>query len=102
MSGGIAAVTSLALEARIAAGAGVFVICSQGERLAAALESAVARGACGIISFGVAGGLAPGQFLVIGWLQPGSLPGGDFFRPTQRGVDPRVNGFPTPRRSTSW
>jgi hopanoid-associated phosphorylase len=61
MSAGIAAVTSLALEARVAAGAGVFVICSQGERLAAALESAVARGACGIISFGVAGGLEPGQ-----------------------------------------
>lgn len=60
MSGGIAAVTSLALEARVAAGAGLFVICSQGERLAAALESAVARGAWGIISFGVAGGLAPG------------------------------------------
>jgi len=61
MSGGVAAVTSLALEARVAAGAGVFVICSQGERLTAALESAVARGVCGIISFGVAGGLAPGQ-----------------------------------------
>jgi adenosylhomocysteine nucleosidase len=60
MSGGIVAVTSLALEARIAGGPGVSVICSQGERLAAALESAVERGACGIISFGVAGGLAPG------------------------------------------
>src|ERR1700739_4308003 len=61
MSGGIAAVTSLAMEARVAAGPGVFVICSQGERLATALESAFARGARGIISFGVAGGLAPGQ-----------------------------------------
>jgi adenosylhomocysteine nucleosidase len=60
MSGGIVAVTSLALEARIAGGPGVSVICSQGERLAAALESAVELGACGIISFGVAGGLAPG------------------------------------------
>jgi adenosylhomocysteine nucleosidase len=60
MSGGIVAVTSLALEARIAVGPGVSVICSQGERLATALESAVARGACGIISFGIAGGLAPG------------------------------------------
>ena len=39
MSGGIVAVTSLALEARIARGAGVSVICSQGSRLAAALES---------------------------------------------------------------
>lgn len=60
MSGGIVAVTSLALEARIALGPGVSVICSQGERLAAALNSAVEHGASGIISFGVAGGLAPG------------------------------------------
>jgi adenosylhomocysteine nucleosidase len=59
MSGGIAAVSSLALEARVAAGAGVFAVCSLGERLAA-LASAVARGACELISFGVAGGLAPG------------------------------------------
>jgi adenosylhomocysteine nucleosidase len=59
MSGGIVAVTSLALEARIALGPGVSVICSQGAQLAAALESAIAGGASGIISFGVAGGLAP-------------------------------------------
>jgi adenosylhomocysteine nucleosidase len=58
MSGGIVAVTSLALEARIALGPGVAVICSQGSRLAAALDAAVKRGASGIISFGVAGGLA--------------------------------------------
>ena len=64
MSGGIASGTSLVLEGRIATGAGVFVICSQGERLAAALEAAVARVACGIISFRVAGGVlgqAPGR-----------------------------------------
>jgi adenosylhomocysteine nucleosidase len=60
MSGGIVAVTSLALEARIALGPGVSVICSPGSQLAVALESAVVRGASGIISFGVAGGLAPG------------------------------------------
>jgi hopanoid-associated phosphorylase len=60
MSGGIVAVTSLALEARIALGPGVAVICSQGSRLAAALDAAVRHGASGIISFGVAGGLAPG------------------------------------------
>ena len=59
MSGGIVAVTSLALEARIARGAGVSVICSQGSRLGAALEFAIESGASGIISFGVAGGLAP-------------------------------------------
>jgi len=60
MSGGIVAVTSLALEARIALGPGVSVICTPGSQLAAALEAAVARGVSGIISFGIAGGLAPG------------------------------------------
>jgi len=60
MSGGIVAVTSLALEARIALGAGVSVICGQGGHLAGALERAVSDGVSGIISFGVAGGLAPG------------------------------------------
>jgi adenosylhomocysteine nucleosidase len=60
MSGGIVAVTCLALEARIAVGPGVSVVCSQGERLGATLASAVARGARGMISFGIAGGLAPG------------------------------------------
>jgi hopanoid-associated phosphorylase len=60
MSGDIVAVTSLALEARIALGPGVSVICSQGSHLAAHLESAAKRGVSGIISFGIAGGLAPG------------------------------------------
>jgi hypothetical protein len=68
MLGGIAAVSSLTLEARVAAGAGLFAVCSQGERLAAALDSAVARGGCEIISFGVEGGLArglaPGDWVV--------------------------------------
>jgi adenosylhomocysteine nucleosidase len=72
MSGGIVAVTSLALEARIALGQGVSVICSQGARLAAALESAAVRGASGIISFGVAGGLAPN--LVVGdWVAAAAI-----------------------------
>src|SRR5262252_11160571 len=60
MTGGIVAVTSLALEARIALGPGVSVICSQGSHLASHLESAINRGVSGIISFGIAGGLAPG------------------------------------------
>jgi adenosylhomocysteine nucleosidase len=57
--GGVVAVTSLALEARIALGPGVSVICNQGSQLVAALEAAIERGASGIISFGIAGGLAP-------------------------------------------
>jgi adenosylhomocysteine nucleosidase len=56
---GVVAVTCLALEARIALGPGVSVICSQGRELIAPLEAAVRRGAAGIISFGVAGGLSP-------------------------------------------
>ena len=61
MSGqeGVVAVTCLALEAGIARGPGVSVICNQSSGLRAALGAAIARGASGIISFGIAGGLAP-------------------------------------------
>lgn len=59
-------VVGLAFEARIAAGPGVHVICSgDGRNLAAKLTAAIAdarrlvHGCPGIISFGVAGGLAP-------------------------------------------
>jgi adenosylhomocysteine nucleosidase len=55
----IVAVTSLALEASIARGPRVSVLCSQGLALSAALGAAIARGVSGIISFGIAGGLAP-------------------------------------------
>ena len=60
MAGGVVAVTSLALEARVARGRGVRVICSHGARLGPAIEMAMECGVSGIISFGVAGGLAPG------------------------------------------
>jgi adenosylhomocysteine nucleosidase len=62
MSGhaGVVAVTSLALEASIARGPGVSVVlCSQSMHLATRLKVAIAHGASGIISFGIAGGLAP-------------------------------------------
>src|SRR5262245_63570062 len=53
-------VVGLAFEARIAAGPGVEVICSgDGQDLAASLARAVKGGCGGLISFGVAGGLAP-------------------------------------------
>src|SRR5205807_2446833 len=55
----VVAVTCLALEARIAAGAGVAVICSHTSQLVSALEAAIRGGVSGIISFGIAGGLAP-------------------------------------------
>ena len=57
--GGVVAVTCLALEARIAQGTGVSVLCNPSVQLSAALRAAIARGASGIISFGIAGGLAP-------------------------------------------
>jgi len=47
------------LEARIALGPGVAVICNHASQLVAALEAAAKRGAAGIISFGIAGGLSP-------------------------------------------
>ena len=61
MSGqaGVVAVTCLALEAGIARGPGVSVLCNQSSGLRAALRAAIAHGASGIISFGIAGGLAP-------------------------------------------
>src|SRR6266481_1322373 len=57
--GHVVAVTCLAMEARIALGPGVAVICNHASELAASLEAAAKRGAAGIISFGIAGGLAP-------------------------------------------
>ena len=57
--GDVVAVTCLALEARIALGPGVSVICTHASKLVAALERAAKHGASGIISFGIAGGLAP-------------------------------------------
>jgi adenosylhomocysteine nucleosidase len=55
----VLAVTCLAFEGRIAAGRGVRIFCaSERECLAARIEAA-AGGCCGIVSFGVAGGLDP-------------------------------------------
>lgn len=66
----VIAVTGLALEARIASGPGVRAVAGgvDAQRLVAAVEDAVARGASGIISFGIAGalvrGLVPGAWIV--------------------------------------
>ena len=66
----VVAVAGLAIEARIASGPGVHTVACGGNarRLAAALESEIARGANAVISFGIAGGLAedvvPGSWLV--------------------------------------
>jgi hopanoid-associated phosphorylase len=53
-------VTGMAFEARIARGPGIEVVyAARADRLERALEQALARGACGVMSFGTAGGLAP-------------------------------------------
>jgi hypothetical protein len=56
---GVVAVTSLAFEAYTARGPVGSVLCHQVE-LSAVLGGEVERGASGIISFGIAGELAPG------------------------------------------
>jgi hopanoid-associated phosphorylase len=54
-------VVGMAFEARIASSLGVPVVCGgDGHNLAASLSRAMAVGCGGLISFGVAGGLAPG------------------------------------------
>lgn len=66
----VVAVTGLTFEARIAAGPGVVTVCGGGhlERLEAELLQAIERGCRGIVSFGIAGGLAahlePGACIV--------------------------------------
>ena len=77
----ILAVCGLAMEARIAAGDGVVVVCS-GDRkqLAADLRDAATPATRGIVSFGLAGGLAPG-------LRPGTCI-------VARGVLALGEGFP--------
>jgi hopanoid-associated phosphorylase len=57
----VIALVGLAFEARIAAGPGVLVAC-RGRETADLLRLAIGAGCRSIISFGVAGGLAPGLF----------------------------------------
>ena len=62
----VIAVTGLTFEARIVAGPDIAVICGGGPaQLERSLEAAIRRGGVGVLSFGIAGGLAP-------HLKPGS------------------------------
>src|SRR5437667_12573955 len=82
--GHVVAVTCLAMEARIALGPGVAVICNHASERVASLEPAAKRGAAGIISFGIAGGLAP--HLAAGdWVVGSSVRTKDGRFPTDRG-----------------
>jgi adenosylhomocysteine nucleosidase len=86
---GVVAVTCLALEAGIARGPGVSVICNQSSGLRAALGAAIKRGASGIISFGIAGGLAPG--LVAGdWVVASGVTSGNGVIATDRAWTQRL------------
>jgi nucleoside phosphorylase len=72
------------LEARIALGPGVAVICNHASKLVASLEAAAKRGASGIISFGIAGGLAP--HLAAGdWVVASGVRTGQGHFPSDRG-----------------
>jgi hopanoid-associated phosphorylase len=57
--GFILSVSGLAREAGIARGPGVRTLAAGGARLPALVEAAIAEGAAGILSFGIAGGLDP-------------------------------------------
>ena len=55
----ILSVSGLAREAAIAAGPGIRTLAAGGQHLPALIETAIAEGAAGILSFGIAGGLDP-------------------------------------------
>src|SRR5262249_49471128 len=82
--GHVVAVTCLALEARIALGPGVAVICNHASQLVASLEAAAQRGAARIISFGISGGLAPGLH-ARGWGGGSGVRADHGYFPTGRG-----------------
>jgi hopanoid-associated phosphorylase len=80
----------MAFEARIAAGPGVFVMCRDSEaELSASLEQAVRRGCRSIISFGVAGGLAP-HLRPGDWIVASSVIDKHHVRPTDKGWTARL------------
>ncbi|HEY8015117.1 MAG TPA: hopanoid-associated phosphorylase, partial [Dongiaceae bacterium] len=68
--GFILAVSGLAREAAIARGPGVRALAAGGPRLPLLIEAAIADGAVGILSFGIAGGLdatlPPGTAILAG------------------------------------
>ena len=78
----VIALVGMAFEARIAAGPGVFVICRDGKNaVAETFEAALQRGCRSIISFGVAGGLAP-HLRAGDWIVGSSIIDGQDARPT--------------------
>src|SRR5512141_722897 len=80
----VIALVGLAFEARIASGPGVVVICRNTQNeVASSLDHAVKRGCRSIISFGVAGGLAP-HLRPGNWVVASSIIDAQQTRPTDR------------------
>ena len=80
----VIALVGLAFEARIASGPGVVVICRNTEReVASSIDHALKRGCRSIISFGVAGGLAP-HLRPGNWVVASSIIDNQHSRPTDR------------------
>ena len=80
----VIALVGLAFEARIASGPGVVVICRNTESgVASSLSHALKRGCRSIISFGVAGGLAP-HLRPGNWIVASSVIDTQKIRPTDR------------------
>jgi hopanoid-associated phosphorylase len=78
----VVALVGLAFEARIAAGPGVMVICRDTESgVTASIGDAVKKGCRSIISFGVAGGLAP-ELRPGNWVVASSIIDSQTVRPT--------------------
>jgi adenosylhomocysteine nucleosidase len=92
--GRVIAVTSLSLEARIASGPGVSVICSHASQLLASLEAAIRQGAAGIISFGIAGGLASDLYAGDWVIGSGVQSGGELYPADQRWAQNLLEALP--------
>ncbi len=86
----VIALVGLAFEARIASGPGVVVICRNTEReVASSLDRALKRGCRSIISFGVAGGLAP-HLRSGNWVVASSIVDAQQIRPTDRAWSEKI------------
>jgi hopanoid-associated phosphorylase len=89
----VVALVGLAFEARIAAGPGVFVICRDSEKvISASLDAALKQGCRRIISFGVAGGLAP-HLRPGDWIIASSVIDAHYVRPTDQAWTERLLGM---------
>jgi adenosylhomocysteine nucleosidase len=89
----VVALVGMAFEARIAAGPGVHVICRDSENaMAASLDIALKRGCRSIISFGIAGGLAP-HLRPGDWIIASSVIDAQHVRPTDKAWTEKLLGL---------